>query len=233
MTIIAKLGLMSNGGSGYLSIPPRALPTCYTIPMKLTFPTRGIEVKRAFVVSQYIRCKGNKKKRYVPLFSKKDFAEKLKNAKAYARKLSNAQLDRVIAKEWPPRRDAYNKVKWHIGVVNSDEVAVWKRAGNLPAAWTNGPLSETARKVSIAMKRNSKLLRGGAKRSVPRILQTSLDATQNDKYLLPIILPASTIPNCRRGMKKFKGDIDDGCMRSIALAISGKKKIKAYIGTKR
>jgi hypothetical protein len=26
------------------------------------------------------------------------------------------------------------------------------------------------------------------------------------------------------------GDIDDGCMRSIALAMSGKKSIKVYFG---
>jgi hypothetical protein len=28
-------------------------------------------------------------------------------------------------------------------------------------------------------------------------------------------------------------DIDDGCMRSIALAASGKKKIKMYVGKRK
>jgi len=28
----------------------------------------------------------------------------------------------------------------------------------------------------------------------------------------------------------MKGDIDDGCMRSIAMAISGKKDITVYFG---
>jgi hypothetical protein len=200
--------------------------------MKLISRIRGVEVKRAFVASQYISRHNNKNKRYLPLISKDDFAKKLKSAKAYAKKLNNTQLDRIIAKEYPPRRDAYNNVEWHIGVVSTDEVAVWREAGGLPVAWTKGSLSETAQKVSMAIEKNSKFFRGRAKRSIPRILKTSLDAAQDDNYLFPIILPAGTIPNCRKGVKKFKGDIDDGCMRSIALAISGKKKIKAHIGTR-
>ena len=34
----------------------------------------------------------------------------------------------------------------------------------------------------------------------------------------------------KRLKRKMKGDIDDGCMRSIALTIKGAKTIKAYIG---
>ncbi len=200
--------------------------------MKLISPVRGIEVKRAFVISQHIRRHGNKNKRYLPLLSKEEFARKLKSAKAYVKKMNDVQLDRIIAKEWPPRRDAYNGVEWHLGVVDANEVAVWKGAGGLPVAWTNGSLSKTAKKVSLAMKKNSELLKSRVKRSIPRILQTSSDIVQKDKYLFPIVLPGGTIPQCRKGLKKLKGDIDDGCMRSIALAISGKKKIKAYIGTR-
>ncbi len=166
------------------------------------------------------------------MLSKEEFARKLRNAKAYVKKLNEAQLDRIIAKEYPPRRDAYNNVQWHIGVVATNEVAVWKGAGGLPIAWTNDSLSKTAEKVSLAMQKNSRLLKSRVKRSIPRILQTSSDAVQKDKYLLPIILPGGTIPQCRKGLKKLKGDVDDGCMRSIALAVSGKKKIKAYIGTR-
>ena len=54
---------------------------------------------------------------------------------------------------------------------------------------------------------------------------------QKEKYLFPVVLPGGTMG--RKGLKKMKGDIDDGCMRSIALAISGKKKIKMYIGKKK
>jgi hypothetical protein len=159
--------------------------------------------------------------------------KKLNKAKSRVKKLTDVQLDRIIGKEYIPRRDAYNSVDWYIGTVRTSEVAVWKAAGGLPVAWTKDSLDVTARKVSEALYKNLKLLKSRIKRSVPRILKTSAEAIQQDRYLFPIILPAGTIPQCRQSMKKFKGDIDDGCMRSIALAASGKKTIKAYIGVKK
>jgi hypothetical protein len=199
--------------------------------MKLISPVPRIDVKRAFIASQYTRYQSHR--RYLPLLTKQEFSKKLARAKARAKKLNNAQLDRIIGKEWKPRRDAYNSVDWYIGTVKTNEVAAWKGAGGLPIFWTKGPLIATAEKVSEALRKNSKLLKSRIKRSVSRILQTSADTIQKDRYLFPIILPAGTIPDARRGMKKFKGDIDDGCMRSIALAISGKKTIKAYIGVRK
>lgn len=54
---------------------------------------------------------------------------------------------------------------------------------------------------------------------------------QKEKYLLPIIFKGGTGTKGRKRLKRqMKGDIDDGCMRSIALAISGKKILYVYIG---
>lgn len=199
--------------------------------MKLLFPVSRIEVKRAFVASQQVRYQHHR--RYLPLLSKVEFSKKLRAAKVKVKKLSGARLDRIIGKEYPPRRDAYNSVDWYVGIVKITEIAVWKGAGGLPIAWTRRSLAATAKKVSVAMKGNSKLLNSRIKRSVPRILQTSAEMVQKDKYLFPIILPPGTIKHCRQGVEKFKGDIDDGNMRSIALAVGGKKTIKAYIGVKK
>ncbi len=199
--------------------------------MKLLLPVDRIEVKRAFVASQKMRLQNHK--RYMPLISKEEFFKKLEGAKRQVKKLDNIQLDRAIEKEYAPRRDAYNDVDWYVGTVKIDEVAVWRGAGGMPIAWSQGSLDATAQKVSAAMHKNSKLLKGRIKRSIPRILQTSAEMVQKDKYLFPIVLPSGTIRNCRRGVKKFKGDIDDGCMRSIALAIGGKRVIMAYIGIRK
>ena len=63
------------------------------------------------------------------------------------------------------------------------------------------------------------------------MLATNVRLLQSEKYLLPIIFKSGTGTLGRRGLKRvMKGDIDDGCMRSIALAVSGKKVIRAYIG---
>ena len=54
---------------------------------------------------------------------------------------------------------------------------------------------------------------------------------QKEKYLLPIIFEGGKGTRGRKRLKRqMKGDIDDGCMRSIALTISGVDRIKAYIG---
>lgn len=142
--------------------------------------------------------------------------------------MSESALDKIILrKNRSKRRDSYNKVQWHLGVVKTGEVGVWKSAGGLPLAWTRGSLAQTAQLVKVGLKQGSPLIKARAKTAIPGILKR-VSVFQKEKYLLPIILPGGSI--ARRGLKKMKGDIDDGCMRSIALAISGKKTIKAYIG---
>ncbi|HUC02024.1 MAG TPA: hypothetical protein VMA75_03915 [Candidatus Paceibacterota bacterium] len=198
--------------------------------MKLIRSVARIEVKRAFVAANDTR--GHSKGRRAKL-SKEDFEKNFKKAKKRVKELSNSQLDRIIGREFTKRRDAYNQVDWYAGTVKTNEVAVWRGAGGLPPVWTRGSLSQTGKLVALAIKKKSKRLKKRVKLAIPGILAISADAVQKEKYLLPIILPADTIPGCRRGLKKFKGDIDDGCMRSIALAVSGKKVIKAYIGVKK
>jgi hypothetical protein len=198
--------------------------------MNLITPVVSIEVKRAFVVANYTR--GHAKGKHVKL-SHENFQKNFLRAKREVKKLNNAQLDRVIGKEFVKRRDAYNQVNWYIGTVKPTEVAVRRGAGGLPKPWTRGSLSQTGKRVALAMKKSSKLLKKRVRVAIPGILANSVNAVQEEKYLFPIILPAGTIKTCRGNFKKFKGDVDDGCMRSIALAVSGKKIIKAYIGLKK
>lgn len=145
--------------------------------------------------------------------------------------MSEYALDKILLrKNRSKRRDSYSKAQWYIGTVKTSEVGVWKGAGGLPIAWTRGSLAQTGRLVKSGLKQSSPLITDRAKTAIPGILK-SLSLFQKEKYLLPIILPGGSI--ARRGLKRMQGDIDDGCMRSIALAVSGKKTIKAYVGKKK
>lgn len=54
---------------------------------------------------------------------------------------------------------------------------------------------------------------------------------QKEKYLYPIVFKTDTGTKGRKRLKrKVKGDIDDGCMRSIAMAMFGRDPITVYYG---
>ena len=198
--------------------------------MKILKPIKTIEVKRCFVVSQLIRLDRGKK-RYLGLLSPEEFQKKLKIAKIKALKFSEKKLDKIIFDEWKKRLKAYDNADWYIGKVSINEVGVWKKAGGLPLAWTNGSLVETAEKVKNVLSKNQQSLKKRARHSIQNILKTNFNVLQKEKYLLPIIFKGGTGTKGRKRLKqKMKGDIDDGCMRSIALAIAGKTTLLAYVG---
>ncbi|MCR4274857.1 MAG: hypothetical protein NUW02_02290 [Candidatus Campbellbacteria bacterium] len=198
--------------------------------MKIKKVVKGIEVKRAFVVSDFISAKKDRRKHltHVP---QSIFLEKLKNAKKKALKLKKAQLDRIIKNEYKKRLVAYDTSTWCLAEMKTSEMGVWKKAGGLPLSWASGSLAETARKVKYALNHNPKLLKKRSRYSIPNMIKTNTHLLQKEKYLLPIVFKHGTGTKGRKGLqRRLKGDIDDGCMRSIALAISGKKTIKVYFG---
>jgi len=196
--------------------------------MKILQKVKPIEVKRCFVVSDYLSQKYLEKNAQIK--DKSQLLKQLAKAKRAVLDLPEGMLDMIIKGEWKKRFKTYKKMQWHVGVVKTSEVGVWKRSGGLPLSWTRGSLEETACFVARALQKNSKRLTKRSGTAIPGILKNSLPLIKKEKYLFPIILPGGTMG--RNGLKKMKGDIDDGCMRSIALAISGKKEIKAYIGRK-
>lgn len=196
--------------------------------MKLLRKVKSIEVKRCFVISDYLSTKYLKQA--IQAKDKQQYLKQLNKAKKVILELPEIMLDMIIKGEYRKRFKAYNKMQWYVGTVRTSEIGVWKRAGGLPLAWTQGSLEETANFVAQALKNKSKKLGKRSQTAIPGILKNTLSIIQKEKYLFPIILPGGTMG--RKGLKKMKGDIDDGCMRSIALAVSGKKTIKIYIGKK-
>ncbi|HCU70649.1 MAG TPA: hypothetical protein DIC35_02745 [Candidatus Moranbacteria bacterium] len=201
--------------------------------MELLKKVMGIEAKRCFVLSNAFTSKKMKKeiiKKHIIKPEKVSFLKDIKLSKERILKLEEADLDLIIATEYKKRLKAYDSLEWHVGYVDVLEVGLWHGAGGVPESWTKGSLADTANKICNELKKdNSRYSRIRAMNVVPEIVNFK-SIIKKEKYLMPIILSGGTIVNCRRGMKKMKGDIDDGCMRSLAFAVSGDNKIKAYIG---
>jgi hypothetical protein len=202
--------------------------------MKLFKKVKSIEVKRCFAFSNRFTSKKMRKealKKHILRPTKETFSRNLAINKRAVLKLKEPALDLIISTEYMKRLKAYNSVEWHIGYVDLSEVGLWRGAGGIPEKWTRGSLRDSSNKMASELKKGkSRYSRIRAMKAVPEIISLKA-AIKKENCLLPIILPSGTIPNCRKGMSKMKGDIDDGCMRSLALAVSGDNEIKAYIGT--
>ena len=196
--------------------------------MKLLTRVKAIEVKRSFVVSDFIRHHQYGTGAMAAL-GKSAYRAELAKAKEVVLRIPEALLDAIIKGTIEKRIVAYNKLGWHIAEVSTEEVRVWAGAGGLPKKWTNRSLKETGDFVREALKKNPRSLGHRARTAIPEIMKTSLPLLEKEKYLFPIAVPFGTLD--KKGRIRFKGDIDDGCMRSITLAVSGKKKIKMYVGT--
>lgn len=179
-----------------------------------------IEVKRCFVTAGVMRPPrlGG---RYVGTFPQEEFAARLRAAKKKVRAYSKRKLDSVIAAEYKRRLNEYDKTAWYVTKMSLKDLGVWRRAGELPLPWTQGSVVDTARAVRQHMPPEAPL----------RVFAKVVGKTQREKYLLPIVFRHKTGTPTRRGLPRvLKGDVDDGCMRSVALALSGRKKIRVYFG---
>jgi hypothetical protein len=201
--------------------------------MKLLKKVSPLEVKRTFVIADHItqRKTAGNNRTFLKELSEGEFKKRVSIAKEVVLRLKEKDLDKLVSPKYLKRIKAYNTTQWFLAEVSPKEVGVWRRAGNLPLAWTNDSLLETAERVRAALKTGSKLLKGRPKHSIPNILNLKTQLAQKEKYLYPIVFKGGYGTGGRSRLKrKMKGDIDDGCMRSIALAMSGRDPILVYFG---
>ena len=192
--------------------------------MKILKTVPTIEVKRTFVISNFGKIKGNQKG-----VSEKIFANKLEKAKSKVLKFSEKDLDKHI--EWPKRLESYNNSDWYIAKFSPSELGPWRRASGLPLRWTNRSLKETSQKINKVLGTSSDILKKRSRYSIYNMLESPSQLKQNEKYLYPIVFKNDTGTRGRSYLRfKTKADIDDGCMRSIAMAISGRDPITVYFG---
>lgn len=195
--------------------------------MRLLKKVSIITVKKCFVAAQYIKKQNQRKTRYLPKLEKDEFIERLESSKKYVAKMPEKKLNKFIKDEYPKRLKVYDSVDWYEAYVSPNEIGVWKGAGGLPISWTKNNLAETAKLVKQGIDRGDKRIAARAGRAIPRMFDL-LGLIEKERYLYPIIVSGGMMG--RKGLKLMKGDIDDGNMRAIALTISGRKKIKAFVG---
>jgi hypothetical protein len=196
--------------------------------MKLQRKVSTKEVKRCFAVGLLMNMQNGKMKHLIKV-SRSEFFQKLTQAKRHALRLTEKQLNALITD--PVRLAAYNASDWYLGTAQINELGVWTRAGEMPLAWTNRSLKETALKVKRNLTLHNWLSRTRARRALSNMLKTNVTDLQKEKYLLPIVFQGNTGTRGRWRLKhQTRGDIDDGSMRSIALAVSGEESLKVYIG---
>lgn len=214
--------------------------------MKILKKVNTFEVKKCFVISQLVR-KGKIRgfifdffkflfrKGFLTDITLEDFKERLEFAKKQVSLMKEKNLDFLILKEDIRRLISYNRHDWYVCEISEEEMGVWKCAGGLPLSFTDCSLKETVEKLSIEVKNDLRSLKNTrAKYAIFNILKTNVDLIQTEEYLLPIIIKNQIGARGRRRLK-FQTDynIDDGCIRSIALGMKGIKIIKAYIGFKK
>ena len=195
--------------------------------MKLLRRVSRLDVKRCFVMTPFMRKFGIAGRYDTKPPTRTKYLAALKKAKRAVMKLTEKQLDRHI--EHPKRLRSYNKARWFTAVLTPRELGVWKKAGGLPLPWTRRSLAETAKRVAAGLRINDTKIQKRAKRAIPAIIQLQ-HIIKKEPYLFPIVFESGFGTNGRKGLPKMKADIDDGCMRSIALAIGGAKKLSVYIG---
>ena len=193
-----------------------------------------IEVKRAFVLSQVftskrMRTKSVRKNMIAP--SQESLKKNLLQQKKRVLCMSEKSLDKVIGDENKKRLKLYNELEWYIDEISINHVKVWKGTGGLYASWTERcSLAETAKKLKSELKKtNSRIRRVRAFTVVPQISDVQ-DLLKKEKYLMPIVVPNGSYKRQFGGIKSIEWFLDDGCMRSLAYAVSGDKKIKVFIG---
>lgn len=188
------------------------------------------EVVRCLLISGTIRDPRRARK-YLRTISRKEFLSRLRKQRSLILGLSDTKLGALFQKVESYRYAAYHEADWYLADVPIEEMGVWRRAGGLPLSYTNRSLKETAEKVSKAFTNSRATLAGRSRDAIQGILRTSLDIVRKDPYLYPILFVSGAGTDGRRYLAyKTKFDIDDGCMRSVARAVSGERVIRAYIG---
>ena len=115
------------------------------------------------------------------------------------------------------RENLYTELNWTQGDVPLEELGIWDKAQGLPHKYCTGTVVETAKKLTE-----------NPIGPVDKVMLLSLLPV--DPTLDTIIIIDGNLRRGRENCEKTKYTIDDGCMRSLAYAIKGRRKIRAHIG---
>lgn len=179
-----------------------------------------IQMKRDFVTANRARdCKS---------LQPADFKDCLDSKKKEVSELSERQLNKEIIDR--DRLKRFNSHNWHLKACRLDEMGVWPRMGDgLPLEWCEGSVQETAAHVNKFLQEQNPIYKTPGMLKSVRKIQEMLPFADILKEIPIVMFPGGLHKRERR----TKWDIDDGCFRAVALALKGKEKAKAWVGSPR
>ena len=154
-----------------------------------------------------------------------------------ANQMSRKKLLKYHLENWGPRYDNYINSVWELKEIELKNCGVWPRMGKLPDKATVGTLMDTVEYIRPLLEDKRKLTLKTSR--VLYIEELMGYAEEISKYIPIIVMQDHVIRHnkLRRASvmklyKKTKYDIEDGNHRAVALALLGKKKVKALVGKK-
>ena len=181
-----------------------------------------IEVKRCFVASDMGKSLANK--------SREDYIQGTEEIIQKVLGMTEENLNKQISSRDPKRLGLYNKLTWYYGRVSIDDMGVWDEAKGLPHEWCLGSVRETSRSYRIAIEEGKTFPFSDFYRQIPAIKEVA-DVIEKARFFSIIVVSGETSRG-RQNCRKTKWNIDDGCMRAIALTLTGKEELNAYMGRK-
>ncbi len=150
---------------------------------------------------------------------KKIYLEIEKKVKKYS---EQKLLSRVSDKN---RAERYKSCDWYFGRIRIDSTGVWPRMGNIP----NNLLIKDSKWSANQIYKNSAKIIKYKLNHLFRIMPLASHLNQR----MPIIVIKDGAIRSEKKYLKQKYDIDDGCHRTICLALTGRIFVNAYIGVQK
>lgn len=182
-------------------------------------PVSPAEVKQCFVLSEMVKdCAGQDTRQFRRCIEEKEQAVRAMNASQLNQRIPNVG-DRVRATE-------YDRREWRFDTISIDHTQVFGDAGELPPELTWGSVKDVAARVGPKL---GLIPQCRAKTAIPGIISMA-EIIGSVKLLSVIALP--TGDPYRAYSASIKWHLDDGSMRSIGLALSGRIALNAYVASK-
>ena len=158
----------------------------------------------------------------------------LKRVTREANRLSDKKLLTYHLDNYHPRYDNYLNSKWELKTIRLDQCGVWPRMGGLPDVATRGSAVDTAAYVEKRLKAKHLTNRDLRAKYIAKMVPFAELITEHVPLIVVedgVIRHNKLIPLAqRKRYEHCKYDIDDGNHRAVALALLGKKTVKALVG---
>jgi hypothetical protein len=178
-----------------------------------------VEVKQCFVLSEMVRdCAGQDPSQFRRCIEEKEQAVRAMREPQLNQRISNVG-SRIRASEYVRR-------KWRFETISIDQTQVFRDAGGLPVDLTGGSVKDVAARVGPSIR---VIPQCRAKTAIPGIISMA-EIIGSVKLLSVIALP--TGDPYRAYSASIRWHLDDGSMRSIGLALSGKIALNAYLASR-